>query len=587
MTITLHLHTQDNHIYARHEGHTLAETLLTDLPQRADSVAQPYEHGPSLMAALGGEALLALLNNDPDRTLYLAIPVDDPADKLAWECAIMPPRTFLVHRYGCLRLVERQIAPDTTPGPVRLIALGADPLVDKNGQPRTGHRLDLLGELKQIERALLESGKLVNGQRIMPTKQALRNALAQSGHTLLHLSCHGDVINTNYGPEAVLFLEDANGGQDKLKGSDLISLASLTDLRLILLSACRSGQQAGIQGRLSRTLVTQVVPAAIGMQGLFPDDLSGPFAAALYRGLLAGQPLAKALQAARLSLTVDEQAVGLPVAYTTPAGASPLPLQSGQATPQRLDLNRQINLPPAVQPPVPFLGRNGELHQLARLAQQKRVITIIGTGGMGKTALAASFVRRFGQRWPDGALALSFANEPVDAANFRRALLLWLVDDELADQPARQQESIILDQLRQRELLLLVDNYESVQSARDDEADPHHEAARAIHALLAKIAKGGGHILLTSRQQPAGLSGEEIFPGRDRLLRGVDRQAGATLFYEHSPRASERRRETVMQRLAHQVADVTGGHPLAIALLGGEFDKGDVTPDHFLANWGG
>jgi hypothetical protein len=203
-------------LHARHEGQTLAATPLTDLPDRATATIRPYEHGPALFRALGGEALLALLDADPDQTLYLAIPGDDPADAIPWECAIVPPRSFLVHRCGLLRLVERSARLDDRPAPVRLILLGADALVDDKGRARDGHRLDLMSELGQIERVLQESGRAVSGERISPTADALQFALNRTGHALLHLSCHGDVLDTDHGPMPLLHLEDENGGPAKL-----------------------------------------------------------------------------------------------------------------------------------------------------------------------------------------------------------------------------------------------------------------------------------------------------------------------------------------------------------------------------------
>ena len=37
----------------------------------------------------------------------------------------------------------------------------------------------------------------------------------------------------------------------------------------------------------------------------------------------------------------------------------------------------------------------------------KKVVTIVGTGGMGKTALAAAFAERFAWLWPRGVRAFS------------------------------------------------------------------------------------------------------------------------------------------------------------------------------------
>ncbi|MCI0650039.1 MAG: CHAT domain-containing protein, partial [Chloroflexi bacterium] len=586
MSLTLQVTSQNGQIFVRHQDDTLGVAPVDSLPNWAEILENPFTHGPRLFEILGGQALLNLLNADPNKLLYLDIPLGDPADTIPWECAIVPPRTFLVHRFGFLRLVNQELFLDKTPAPLRLVALGADALVDRQGNARDTYRLDILQEMQQIEYTLAKSGQEIAGIRVAPTPTALQSALSDGRRTILHLSCHGSIIDTDHGPQPVLHLEDENGGPEKLVGDDLISLTALADLRLILLSACRMGQNIdGGYGRLTRALVEQGVPAAIGMQGLFPDDLSDDLAAILYQSLLNGQPLGKAMQAARLALRKAETAVGLPVCYVAQGGDDPLPLQAGRPGQQRLDLSQHCRLPTGVQLPDPFVGRNAELHALAQLAQETKVITIIGAGGMGKTALAAAFVRRFALRYQDGVLGYSFAANEVDAGAFRRELLLRLAGDELADQAREQQEQTILDALRTRDLLLLVDNYESVQQSQERSDHPYYAEGKAVHDLLKKIASNGGRLLLTSRQQPAGLKGERIFPGKDHLLQGVNERAAAELFYLNSPRALQNRRDPAVQELARAVGRVTAGHPLAVALLGSEYDHRDAPAERFLDLW--
>jgi len=265
VSLTTEYPTPENHhtgqIVARHAETTLATTALTELPDRAAALAAPYIHGLKLYAALGGAALLTLLNADPENLLYLDIPADDPADDLAWECAILPPKSFLVHNYALLRLVDREAVLDETPSPLRLVALGADALVDSKGNTRDTYRLEILNEMRQIERVLAASQKAVIGMRIAPTVDALQATLSDGQRSLLHLSCHGSVIKTDMGTQPMLHLEDENGGPAKLWGSDLMGLSRLADLRLILLSACRVGQgiaeEDAVQGRLTRALVEQ------------------------------------------------------------------------------------------------------------------------------------------------------------------------------------------------------------------------------------------------------------------------------------------------------------------------------------------
>jgi len=246
MALTLTLTTKKDgeqpQIIARIGETGLATTALANLPNRAQALADPYTHGPALFAALGGEALLIHLNSDQDRLLYLDIASDDDeADGLAWECAILPPRQFLVHRYGLLRLVDREAHLDEMPGPLRLIAQGADALVDQNGTPRETYRLDILAEMQAIERVLSSS-----------QVDALQDALSEDTRTLLHLSCHGDLIKMGNGVEAILELEDENGKLEKLLGSDLMAYASLATLPLIVFSACRVAHAGAVPRPVGR-----------------------------------------------------------------------------------------------------------------------------------------------------------------------------------------------------------------------------------------------------------------------------------------------------------------------------------------------
>ena len=430
------------------------------------------------------------------------------------------------------------------------------------------------------------------------------------------------------------------------------------------------------------------------MQGDFPDPLSDDLAAALYEFLLAGHGLGEALRQARLAMADRPYAVGLPVAYVTRGGDAPLPIQAGQPAVADLTAGRYANVPLNLRPPRPFLGREGELHDLARaFSDGRRVVTVVGTGGIGKTALAAAFAERFGWRFDGGVIGFSLADLPGLAPE---SLFLALLERaagaqaaaNLADRPAERIAEAFAAAVRGRPPLVLLDNYESVlQHLRRDEAKVEVEAeveveveaggkgatdpgtlaalrdllvkhfnleelrtlcadlgvdydnlggegktARArelvayldrrgrlpqlmrvgaasrpdvqwdaagiaaatapdapanavrLHRLVASLARGGLPLLLTSRQQPAGLDGELVFP-RGGALDGVTLAAGAALFFHHSSRAKTN--PEAHAEFAWEIARATDGHPLAIALLAGEFDVStEVSPAAFLADWG-
>ncbi len=582
MSVTLVLHTDPEECITPYlDGQPLAgRTPKASLPTLERLQADPYELGKQLTAALGGQALLKRLEADAEGVLLLQ--ADAAADLVPWEFATLPDRRLLAVRFSLLRLIDRDAPPAPAAGPLRFIALGADPLVDEKGRPCEGYRLAIESELREIRRVLEESGQALQAFRVPPTREALRRAL-QRGPAILHLTCHGDVIDTPDGPAAVLLIEDADGKEDRLLGQHLMDMPPRGVLRFVLLSACHTS--VGDEARLARALVLNGVPAAIGMQGKFPDPQSDDLAVALYETLLMGHPLAEAVRGARQALGQHPYAAGLPVCYVARNAWGPLPLQAGQPVVSGLGLPGQAHLPQEVRAPERLLGRDLELHQLARLySQGRKVVTVAGTGGVGKTALAAAFARRFAWRWPKGAWAVSFASGTVDDARFRADLVRLLRGEaeaqRLAERPDEQAQ-VILDAIRDWDGLLVLDNYESVLQAQAA-SDP---AALAVHRLVFQMAEAGAALLLTSREQPAHLPGEVLFPDPDRPLPGLRVDPAAQLFLHHSARAKAQGAPGLALALA--IAQAAEGHPLAIALLAGEYDTSTTCgADEFLANWG-
>ena len=590
MTVMLALRADDaGRLVASLDGQVLSATPLDALPSLAMLQADAVHLGRRLMDALGGASLVQRLENDADRLLLLDC--DARADAIAWEFAALDDDTFLAVRFGLLRVLNTSALPAPANAPLNFVFLGADPLVDQSGNPREGHRLGIEKEWRDIHRTLRNSGIALDAQRVPPTERKLQDALRR-GPAILHLTCHGSIIHTADGAMAVLHLEDENGKDAPLRGNLLATMPPRGVLRLVLLSACHTAE--GRDSDIARLLVTSGVPFAIGMQGEFLDALSEPFAVALYDTLLAGQSLAEALRQARQAIANHPAQVGLPVGYTAREAWGALPLTQGQPIVGSLGLPGKVQLASEVQPPRPLLGRNRELHALAQIyARGHRVVTITGTGGIGKTALAAAFAERFAWRWAEGVRSVSFASDVVDAQMFRLALLRELEGEsraqQFADADAETQTREILRFLRDWDGLLLIDNYESVLQRFETTADGRpptaDSQAAAVHRLVAQMAEGGTSLLLTSRQNPAGLRGEVVFPHSDEPLPGLALQAGAALFYQHSAKAKGQWDSETVRQLAQEIARVTEGHPLAIALLAGEFDTSDVSPADFLKNW--
>jgi predicted ATPase len=118
------------------------------------------------------------------------------------------------------------------------------------------------------------------------------------------------------------------------------------------------------------------------------------------------------------------------------------------------------NLP--VQP-TPFVGREAELEELDRLLSDPdvRLVTVLGVGGMGKTRLALEAAARQLDRYPDGVYFVSLAPlRTVEAIvpTVADALGVKFYGAESGTAVAPRQQ--LLDYLRQKNTLLLFDNYE-------------------------------------------------------------------------------------------------------------------------------
>ena len=108
-------------------------------------------------------------------------------------------------------------------------------------------------------------------------------------------------------------------------------------------------------------------------------------------------------------------------------------------------------------PPTPFLGRERELAEvLELLADGRRVLTLTGAGGTGKTRLAAQAAAEAAESYPDGVWWIPLAPLRDPALVVPTIARTLGAGDDLAAHIA------------DRELLLVVDNLEQVVTAAPD-----------------------------------------------------------------------------------------------------------------------
>lgn len=178
------------------------------------------------------------------------------------------------------------------------------------------------------------------------------------------------------------------------------------------------------------------------------------------------------------------------------------------------------NLPP---PGTPLLGRDGDLQALPALLAEHRLVTLAGSGGIGKTRLALAVAAACQDRFSDGAWIVRL--DAVDALDGSLALVASIARSlRLSAEAARSAESLAAA-LGRLSLLLVLDNCEHVLEA----------TATLAQGLLAQAS---GLRLLVTSQEPLRLQGEQVWrvgplswpaPGDTAT---ADRHAAVALFVQ-------------------------------------------------------
>ena len=142
-----------------------------------------------------------------------------------------------------------------------------------------------------------------------------------------------------------------------------------------------------------------------------------------------------------------------------PAGTPTVPV----STPARIP----TNLPEAVSE---LIGRDVELDEILALTTSHRLVTLTGTGGIGKTRLSLEVARRVLPRFADGVWAIELA--PLSDPELVPVAIATALGLELASGTASPLS--VANALRSQQLMLVLDNCEHVVGA----------AAQTAEALL-------------------------------------------------------------------------------------------------------
>jgi predicted ATPase/DNA-binding SARP family transcriptional activator len=182
-----------------------------------------------------------------------------------------------------------------------------------------------------------------------------------------------------------------------------------------------------------------------------------------------------------------------------------------------------------------FVGRERELAELDALLRDHRLVTLTGMGGSGKTRLALELARQQAVAWVDG-VRLVDLTAVADPA---------LVTAAAAAAVGAEGPELLLEHVRSRELLLLLDNCEHLVEA----------CAELVEGLLP--ASPNVRVLATSRV-PLGVPGELDF-----ALDPLAEDDAVRLFVD---RATAVRRDLRVDETVGEICRALDGMPLAIEL---------------------
>ncbi len=203
---------------------------------------------------------------------------------------------------------------------------------------------------------------------------------------------------------------------------------------------------------------------------------------------------------------------------------------------------RSIDLPIAS---TKLIGREAELADLAELLADpaRRLITLVGPGGIGKTRLALAALTVNTPMFEEGAAFVNLAG--LSSADLLAATILSVLNQPIEQAVSPEQQ--LINYLRGRELLLVLDNFEHLL-----------DGVELIIRLLRQTAKMT--LLITSRERLA-LQAEQVFD-----LNRLSLSASEQLFLE---RVQHVQRKFQWQPEAGAIARIcrlVEGLPLAIEL---------------------
>lgn len=217
-----------------------------------------------------------------------------------------------------------------------------------------------------------------------------------------------------------------------------------------------------------------------------------------------------------VELGFTEGDIGGDTRYTTPM----------PSTPPRIDWGAAPHI-------EKLYGRENESTQIENwiLEDECRIVSVLGTGGIGKTAVTVSVVKQVERNF-EYVFWRSLQNAPPFQDVLQRCLLL-LSGNQLTDFPdgIENQIAVLIEYLRKNCCLLILDNLETILQVGNEEGQ-WREGYEGYGNLLKRVgeAQHQSCLILTSRERPKELI---LSVGKDmRLLhlKGLETMEGKEIY---------------------------------------------------------
>lgn len=227
---------------------------------------------------------------------------------------------------------------------------------------------------------------------------------------------------------------------------------------------------------------------------------------------------------------------------------------------------QRLDFPPAIQLPAfitPFVGRSREIDELkGHLLSRARLLTLTGPGGIGKTRLAVEAARALADRAP-GQFLHGMYFVPLTTVDTSESLSTQLAESigfhfHGTDSPRQQ----LLEHLREREMLLILDNFEHLMD----------NAGSAIAFVVELLRQAPEVRLLVTSRERLNLYEEIVFDLQGLDLPGDDvprpESTGAMMLFVQNARRVQRGfvLTPTEAESAARICRLVEGAPLALEL---------------------